>query len=460
MMEDTIAAVVTAMGTSSVGIIRLSGPEACEISQMVYQGKADLRRVPSHSISYGFVYDRARDKMVDEALFMVMRGPHSFTGEDVVEIQSHGGTVVLQKILSLVLAQGARLADPGEYSKRAFLNGKMDLAQAEAVMDIVEAKTETSLDLALTHLQGGLSQKIQGMREALLELIAFIQADIDFPDDDIQRLSADEQRTRLLDMMAQIRDILKTAQRGQIIRDGLRVVIVGKPNVGKSSLLNSLLGQNRAIVTDIPGTTRDTLEEMINLNGIPLKVVDTAGIHETDNLVEQMGVNKAKAFLQVADLVLYVFAAQEGLNEADREIISLMGESQALIFLQNKMDLGYSPEVERETLAMVAKRPLVELSLTLGQGLDTLEEAIMMMFFEGRVEVSQEVMISNIRHITVLNDCLDHLNSVVEGIDLGITTDFLVIDCQSAWEKLGKITGETIEDDLLDQIFSKFCLGK
>lgn len=459
-MDDTIAAVITAAGASSVGIIRISGPDACKIGQMVYQGRVDLREVANKSINYGFVYDAKENKVIDQALFMVMRGPKSFTGEDVVEIQCHGGTVVLQKILRIILSNGARLAEAGEYSKRAFLNGKMDLTQAEAVMDIVEAKTEKGLDLALSQLQGALSVKIKALRDELLELIAFIQADLDFPDDDIQRLSDDEERTRLLEMIGQIRYILKTAQKGQIIRDGLKVVIVGKPNVGKSSLLNALLGQNRAIVTNIPGTTRDTLEEMINLNGIPLKIVDTAGIRETDNLVEQMGVDKARSFLRVADLVLYVFNTQEGLDEADSQIIDLIREEQALIFLQNKMDLGCQEQTEVQIKEVVADRPLVKLSLVLGEGLDLLEAMIMMMFFEGRLDVSQEVMVSNIRHITILDECLDHLNSVVEGIDLGITTDFLVIDCQSAWEKLGKITGDTVEEDLLDQIFSQFCLGK
>ena len=460
MVNDTIAAVITAMGASSVGIIRLSGPEAVDIGAKIYHGKKDLRLVDSHTIHYGKVVNPIDGKVVDEVLMMVMRGPRSFTGEDIIEIQCHGGTVVIQKILNLVLAQGARLAEVGEYSKRAFLNGKMDLSQAEAIMDIVGAKTERSLDLALTQLQGGLSAKIGETRAQLLELIAFIQADIDYPDDDIERLTEDEQQQRVQGMIEQIESILQTAQKGQIIRDGLKVAIIGKPNVGKSSLMNALLGQNRAIVTDIPGTTRDVIEEYVNLNGIPLKIVDTAGIRQTDNLVEQIGVEKARAFLKAADLVLYVYEPLLGLNEEDQDILKLIKPDQPVVFLKNKMDLPMEEQKKAEALTIINNRPVIAISAMNHQGIDKLEKWIIDMFFDGQLDISQEVMVTNARHITILEQSIAHLVAVSQGIDQGITNDFLVIDCQSAWEKLGSITGDTVEEDLLDQIFSQFCLGK
>ena len=302
LQQDTITALVTAVGESSVGIIRISGPEATNIANKIYKGKTDFKTAESHTVHYGYVYDAKNDKKIDEAIFLLMRGPRSFTGEDVVEVQCHGGMVVLKQTLQLILSCGARLAEQGEFSKRAFLNGRLDLAQAESIMDIVQAKTERGVDLALSQLQGSLSGMVRELRADLLELVAFIQADIDYPDDDIERLTPEEYQSRVANLKDQIASVLQNAQKGKIIRDGLRVVIAGKPNVGKSSLLNALLGQERAIVTDIPGTTRDVIEEYINLNGIPLKIVDTAGIRETDNLVEQIGVDKAQQFVKNADM--------------------------------------------------------------------------------------------------------------------------------------------------------------
>ena len=309
LQQDTITALVTAVGESSVGIIRISGPEATMIANKIYKGKTDFTTAESHTVHYGYVYDYKKEKKIDEAIFLLMRGPRSFTGEDVVEVQCHGGMVVLKQVLQLILSCGARLAEQGEFSKRAFLNGRLDLAQAESIMDIVQAKTERGVDLALSQLQGTLSGMVKSLRADLLELVAFIQADIDYPDDDIERLTQEQFEERVTNLQNQIAAVLQNAQKGKMIRDGLRVVIAGKPNVGKSSLLNALLGQERAIVTDIPGTTRDVIEEYINLNGIPLKIVDTAGIRETDNVVEQIGVDKAQQFVKNADLVLYVVDA-------------------------------------------------------------------------------------------------------------------------------------------------------
>ena len=459
LQQDTIAALVTAVGESSVGIIRISGPEAVKIAAKIYQGKSDLLTADTHTIHYGYVYDWKHDKKIDEALFMLMRGPRSFTGEDVVEVQCHGGMVVLKQVLQLILLSGARLAEQGEYSKRAFLNGRLDLAQAESIMDIVQAKTDKGVDLALSQLQGNLSGMVKTLRADLLELIAFIQADIDYPDDDIERLTMEQQQERILNLKMQVNAVLKNAQKGKMIRDGLKVVIAGKPNVGKSSLLNALLGQERAIVTDIPGTTRDVIEEYINLNGIPLKIVDTAGIRETDNVVEQIGVDKAQQFVKNADLVLYVVDAVQGLTEQDEQMMADI-HNQPVIYLLNKSDMGISDAIRQQLNNAVGNAPVLEISAREKIGLEQLEEKITDLFFAGTLEVSNDIMVTNVRHIQILEESLAHMDGFLNGIMMGLSVDFLVIDLQNAWEKLGKITGETVEEDLLDQIFSKFCLGK
>ena len=459
LQQDTIAALVTAVGESSVGIIRISGPEAVKIAAKIYKGKSDLMTADTHTIHYGYVYDWKHDKKIDEALFMLMRGPRSFTGEDVVEVQCHGGMVVLKQVLQLILLSGARLAEQGEYSKRAFLNGRLDLAQAESIMDIVQAKTDKGVDLALSQLQGNLSGMVKTLRADLLELIAFIQADIDYPDDDIERLTMEQQQERILNLKTQVNAVLKNAQKGKMIRDGLKVVIAGKPNVGKSSLLNALLGQERAIVTDIPGTTRDVIEEYINLNGIPLKIVDTAGIRETDNVVEQIGVDKAQQFVKNADLVLYVVDAVQGLTEQDEQMMADI-HNQPVIYLLNKSDMGISDAIRQQLNDVIETAPVLEISAREKIGLEQLEEKITDLFFAGTLEVSNDIMVTNVRHIQILEESLAHMDGFLNGIMMGLSVDFLVIDLQNAWEKLGKITGETVEEDLLDQIFSKFCLGK
>ncbi|MBQ2776811.1 MAG: tRNA uridine-5-carboxymethylaminomethyl(34) synthesis GTPase MnmE [Peptococcaceae bacterium] len=459
MQQDTITALVTAVGESSVGIIRISGPEATNIANKIYKGKTDFKTAESHTVHYGYVYDEKNDKKIDEAIFLLMRGPRSFTGEDVVEVQCHGGMVVLKQTLQLILSCGARLAEQGEFSKRAFLNGRLDLAQAESIMDIVQAKTERGVDLALSQLQGSLSGMVRELRADLLELVAFIQADIDYPDDDIERLTPEEYQSRVENLKDQIALVLQNAQKGKIIRDGLRVVIAGKPNVGKSSLLNALLGQERAIVTDIPGTTRDVIEEYINLNGIPLKIVDTAGIRETDNLVEQIGVDKAQQFVKNADLVLYVVDALQGLTEEDTQMLDEI-KNQHVIYLMNKSDVGITDEARAAFADAIGGAPVLEISAREKLGLDQLEQRIMDLFFSGTLEVQNDIMVTNVRHIQILEESAAHMEGFLTGLMLGMSVDFLVIDLQNAWEKLGKITGETVEEDLLDQIFSKFCLGK
>ena len=456
--EDTIAALVTAIGESSVGIIRISGPEAIDIAEKLYEGKANLREVPTHTIQYGYVYDREKKKKIDEALFMIMKGPRSFTGEDVVEIQCHGGIVIMREVLQLVLSAGARIADPGEYSKRAFLNGKKDLAQAESIMDLVQAKTEKAVDLAMAQLQGGLSGQVQELRADLLELIAFIQADIDYPDDDIERLTTEQYQNRVENNILRVDKLLKNAEKGKMIRDGLRIVIAGKPNVGKSSLMNAMLGQERAIVTNIPGTTRDIIEEMISLNGIPIKLADTAGIRDTDDYVEQIGVDRAKQMMSQADLVLYVFDSTGEITDYDEEMLSNL-EGKKVIYILNKMDLEQEKN-EKFMKFLEEKKNVISISAKEKKGLEQLEQMIMDLFWDGSMEVGDDVMVTNIRHIQILEQCRNHMKGFLTGMEMGLSVDFLVIDLQNSWEKLGSITGETIEDDLLDQIFSKFCLGK
>lgn len=459
LQQDTISALVTAVGESSVGIIRISGPEAVEIADRIYRGKSDLQKADSHTIHYGYVYDWKQEKKLDEALFLLMRGPRSFTGEDVVEVQCHGGMVVLKQVLQLILSAGARLAEQGEYSKRAFLNGRLDLAQAESIMDIVQAKTERGVDLALSQLQGSLSTMVKGLRADLLELIAFIQADIDYPDDDIERLTMTQQTQRVTNLKQQVQAVLQNAQKGKLIRDGLRVVIAGKPNVGKSSLLNALLGQERAIVTDIPGTTRDVIEEYINLNGIPLRIVDTAGIRETDNVVEQIGVEKAQQFMRNADLVLYVVDAGQGLTEQDFPMMAEI-QHQPVIYLLNKERCGHR-RCGKTAAAGGHRQQSCAGDFRQGENRAGQAGTDHHRFIFCRYAGGQPGYIGDQRAAyTDPGGQHGHLDGFLQGITMGLSVDFLVIDLQNAWEKLGKITGETVEEDLLDQIFSKFCLGK
>jgi len=460
LINDTIAAIVTAMGAASVGIIRISGPDAIKIGNLVYSGKAEFIKTPSHSVLYGRVYDQFNKKLIDEALFLIMREPRTFSGEDVVEIQCHGGMISVRKVLEIVLRNGARIAEPGEFSKRAFLNGKLDLAQAESIMDIVNAKTEKSLELAINQLQGALSILVNEVRYELLRLVAYIEADIDFPEDDIERLSNTQQLEKLVELSDRLINILRTAQKGKLIREGLNVIIIGKPNVGKSSLLNALIRETKAIVTDIPGTTRDAIEEYINLGGIPIKLVDTAGIRDSENLVEQIGVEKAKEFITKADLILYVIDIIEGISDDDKNIIFELLDKIPTIFLANKADLQYNQDNLKAIKSILGEKELILISAKENQGLEAIEERIAALFFEGSLQISGEAIITSARHVQALQGAYDHLKGAINSIQNDMPGDFVVIDIRSSWELLGKITGDTIEDDILDQIFSQFCLGK
>jgi len=460
LINDTIAAIVTAMGAASVGIIRISGPDAIDIGNLMYKGKSDFKNKSSHSVLYGKVYDQFNKIIIDEALFLIMKKPATFTGEDIVEIQCHGGIVSVKKILELVLRNGARIAEPGEFSKRAFLNGKLDLAQAESIMDIVNAKTEKGLVLAVNQLQGSVSILVNEVRYELLRLIAYIDADIDFPEDDIERLSNKEQLEKLVELSEKLINILLTAQKGKIIKEGLDVIIIGKPNVGKSSLLNALLKENRAIVTDIPGTTRDAIEEYINLSGIPIKLVDTAGIRDSENLVEQIGVEKAKEFIKKADLILYVLDIIEGICDDDKNNIIQLLDKVPTIFLANKVDLQYNQENLKLIKNFLGEKELILISAKENQGLEAIEDRIAALFFAGSLQVSGEAIITSARHVQALQLAYDHLKGAINSMNNNMPGDFVVIDIRSSWEYLGKITGDTVEEDILDQIFSQFCLGK
>lgn len=454
-VTDTIAAIITAPGRAAVGIIRLSGPEAVAIAGRLYDGAADLSTAASHTIHYGWVWDQAHGKRVDEALFLLMRGPKSYTGEDVVEIQCHGGHTSTQEILRLCLVQGARVADEGEFTKRAFINGKLDLTRAEAVMDIVDAKSEAALSQAVAQKSGVLEGRIRDAREAVLELVAFIQADLDYPEDDIERLTDAELASRVQAVAGDLDALIASAERGRITRDGIKMVIAGKPNVGKSSLLNALLGRDRAIVTDIAGTTRDVVTEHLTVGGVPVEILDTAGIRETADTIEAIGVERAKAASQEADLVLYVVDASRGLDSDDESFLSALS-GKACLLVVNKSDLNGKMAVPG---AFSDKH--VRISAKAVVGIDALEKAILgVILHDKTVGTGDTAVVSNARHIALLERCAADLASFLDGLSMDMSKDILVIDLQNAWENLGLITGDTASEDLIDTIFSKFCLGK
>lgn len=450
-VSDTIAAVITVPGRAAVGIIRVSGPEAVEMAAEVYEGRADLRTAQTHTIHYGWVVDAGR--RIDEALFLLMRSPASYTGEDVVEIQCHGGTVSTQEILRLLLRKGARLADAGEFTKRAFINGKLDLTRAEAVMDIVDAESDAALAQAVAQKSGLLETRIRDARERVLELVAFLQADLDYPEDDIERLTDDELAVRVGDVRADLAILIATAQRGRIYREGIKMVIMGAPNVGKSSLLNALLGRDRAIVTDIAGTTRDVVTEHLTIHGVPVEILDTAGIRATDDAIEAIGVERAQAASQEADLVLYVIDASNGVAEADLENLRALS-GKAVLLLANKSDLAPQAVLPEEW-------QVVRICAKHGDGIAELEDAIAgRILSDARVGTGDAAVVSNARHLALLERCKGDLESFLDGLEMGMSKDILVIDLQNAWENLGLITGDTASEDLIDTIFSKFCLGK
>lgn len=457
MRTDTIAAIATAMTSSGIGIIRISGEDAVSITDQIFRRKGGkkLADLETHTIHYGHICDG--DEMIDEVMVLLMRGPKSYTREDTVEIDCHGGVYVMKRILETVIKYGARPAEPGEFTKRAFLNGRIDLSQAESVIDVINAKNDFALKSSMKQLSGSVSTAVKEIRGEVLHEIAFIESALDDP----EHISLEGYPVKLkgmvLDVEKKVEKLLSTSDNGRILKEGISTVIVGKPNAGKSSLLNTLVGEERAIVTDIAGTTRDVLEEEINLNGIILNIIDTAGIRETEDVVEKIGVDKAKKYLSDADLVIYVVDTSTKLDENDFEIMELLKDSQSIILL-NKSDLTALTTAE-DIRAHVDKR-IISISAKEQTGIDELAEAVSEMFFSGEVTFNDEVYITNIRHKTALQEALSSLHLVVQSIEDGMPEDFFSIDLMNAYEVLGTIVGEAVEDDLVNEIFSKFCMGK
>ena len=451
MKKDTIAAIATAMSNSGIGIVRISGEESIDIVKKIYKGK----QLKDHAIHYGYIVD---DKeTIDEVLVMVMNGPHSFTGEDTVEINCHGGIYVVKRVLETVIKAGARPAEPGEFTKRAFLNGKIDLSQAEAVIDIINSKNEYALKSSVSQLKGNVQKKIKEIREEILYHTAFIETALDDP----EHISVDGYGEKLKvtvdNLLDKLDKLIKSSDNGRIITEGIKTVIVGKPNAGKSSLLNVLVGEERAIVTDIAGTTRDVLEESIKLHGITLNVMDTAGIRDTEDIVEQIGVNKAKEQAGEADLIIYVIDASRKLDQNDFDIIEMIRDKKAIILL-NKSDLD--TVVTKNMVQVHIDKPMIEISAKEERGIQELEDTLKNMFFDGEISFNDEVYITNIRHKTALQDAHESLKKVIFSIENDMPEDFYSIDLLDAYESLGSITGETIGEDLVNEIFSKFCMGK
>jgi tRNA modification GTPase len=459
MNGDTIAAIATPLGEGGIGIVRVSGPGALEIAKSIFRAKnKSWTTAGSHRIFYGHVVDR-EGQVVDEVLLSYMQAPHTYTREDVVEINCHGGIVPLRRVLELVLGCGARLAEAGEFSKRAFLNGRLDLAQAESVIDIIRARTETGLKLAVSQLRGDLSRKIFSLQDKLLGLLAQLEAVVDFPEEGLEESAAAEILASSQELLKEVEQLIKGAETGKIYREGISTVIIGRPNVGKSSLLNALLREDRAIVTEIPGTTRDIIEEIINIKGIPLKIIDTAGLRETDDEVEKIGVAKTRDNINRADLVLMVLDAARGLADEDRSIIESISGRKSIILL-NKVDVEVINIDESEVRRLAPDCPLLWISAEQGTGLAELEDTIVDMVLGGQATSSDTLLVASVRHKQALEKAASHLLEVINGINERLPLDMVSIDLRSAWEQLGEITGTTSTEELLDRIFADFCIGK
>ncbi|MHA8138064.1 tRNA uridine-5-carboxymethylaminomethyl(34) synthesis GTPase MnmE [Lactobacillaceae bacterium Scapto_B20] len=457
---DTIAAISTPPGEGGIAIVRISGEDAIKVINKIYRGK-DLTQVNSHTINYGHIIDPADDNQtVDEVMVSVMRAPNTYTKEDVIEINCHGGIVATNRILQIVLSNGTRMANPGEFTERAFLNGRIDLSQSEAVMDLIEAKTDQSMKAALNQLDGNLSHLIRNLRQDILDVLANVEVNIDYPEyDDAETMTTKLLLNKAREVHASIEQLLKTAKQGKVLRDGLATAIVGRPNVGKSSILNHLLHEDKAIVTNVPGTTRDVLEEYVNVRGVPLKLIDTAGIRETEDQVEKIGVQRSRKSIQSADLVLLVLNASEPLSDEDRQLLELTNDTKRIVIL-NKTDLTPAIEID-EVEKLVGVDNIISTSAMRADGLQPLEAKIAKLFFEEGIENSQSnVMVTNARHISLLNQAAAALDDVINGIASGMPVDLVQIDMTRCWELLGEITGDSYNDELLDRLFSQFCLGK
>lgn len=458
--NDTIAAISTPVGEGGISIIRISGEDAVVVAKRLYRGSKDLAQVASHTINYGHIVDPDTGAEVDEVMVSVMRAPHTYTCEDVVEINCHGGLLATNRILQLVLSYGARMAEPGEFTKRAFLNGRIDLSQSEAVMDLIRAKTDKSMKVALNQLDGDLSRLIRHLRQDILDVLAQVEVNIDYPEyDAVEEMTTKMLKEKALDIQQRIQALLKTAKQGKVLREGLATAIIGRPNVGKSSLLNTLLHEDKAIVTDVAGTTRDVIEEYVNIDGVPLKLIDTAGIRDTDDTVEKIGVERSKRALDAADLILLLIDSSAPLTAEDCELLTATHGKQRIVIL-NKTDLPRRVDLD-ELKKLTDGDALIETSIVKHEGMDQLGQQISKMFFNEGIESSQNnVMVTNARHIGLLHQANAALSDVLKGINAGMPVDLVQIDMTRCWDLLGEITGDSYQDELLDQLFSQFCLGK
>lgn len=458
-LEDTIVAISTPLGSGGIGIIRISGFDAFKIVSKVFRGNKSFDKIKSHTINYGRIVDCWTNEVIDEVLVSKMKAPNTFTREDVVEINTHGNLVILKNILLLITKLGARVAEPGEFTKRAFLNGRIDLSQAEAVMDLINAKTDNSLKASISQLDGKLSNKLSYIRKKLIELIAHIEVTVDYPEYDIEEVTDKEIDDNLIDAKNEITQIIETYERGKIIRDGLNMVIVGKPNVGKSSFLNELSGKNKAIVTDIPGTTRDVIEEYINIGGIVVKLVDTAGIRDTTDVVEKIGVEKSKQELELADLVVFLVDASCGVNKEDIAILEYIKDKNVVVLL-NKIDLVSDTSSVRQDIMNIADVDILEVSLLTNKGIDQFENYIKDKFLKGDILSNDEIMITNVRHKNLLESARDNIIRAICAKSSNMPLDIITVDIKDAAYNIGEITGDLVNDLILHEIFSRFCVGK
>ncbi|EMS73825.1 tRNA uridine-5-carboxymethylaminomethyl(34) synthesis GTPase MnmE [Ruminiclostridium cellobioparum] len=456
--EDTIAALSTPYGTGGIGVIRVSGESAFDISAKLFNSSKAMEDIPSHTVSYGKITDPETKEMIDEVLLLKMKKPNTFTREDVVEIHCHGGIVVINRVMELLFKYGARPAEAGEFTKRAFLNGRIDLSQAEAIIDLINSKTVESSRAAVSHLEGRLSNKLKLLREDLVELLAHIEVTVDYPEHDIEEITGEKVYEGLKQIRAELADLAKTFDRGKLLREGINIVIAGKPNVGKSSLLNQLAGSSRAIVTDIPGTTRDIIEEYVNIKGIPAKITDTAGIRNTRDVVEKIGVDKAYRAIEAADLIVMVIAADTGILEEDEEILQSIGGRKSLILI-NKTDLADRAGID-EIKSRLSADIVLEASVINEEGIEGLEDKISELFFKGDISKNEEVLLTNARHKSLVDRSIHAVDQALGSFDMGMPLDMVTIDIKSSAEYIGQITGESIDEAVMHNIFSRFCIGK
>lgn len=456
---DTITSISTPMGEGAIGIVRLSGPQAVEIADKLYKGKHLLNDVPSHTINYGHIIDPESKEVVEEVMVSVLRAPKTFTREDIIEINCHGGILTINRVLELTMTYGARMAEPGEFTKRAFLNGRIDLSQAEAVMDFIRSKTDRASKVAMNQIEGRLSDLIKKQRQSILEILALVEVNIDYPEyDDVEDATTEFLLEQSKEIKQEINRLLDTGAQGKIMREGLSTVIVGKPNVGKSSMLNNLIQDNKAIVTEVAGTTRDVLEEYVNVRGVPLRLVDTAGIRETEDIVEKIGVERSRKALSQADLILFVLNNNEALTQEDYTLYEVV-KNEDVIVIVNKMDLEQNIDIN-EVKDMIGDTPLIQTSMLKQEGIDELEIQIRDLFFGGEVQNQDMTYVSNSRHISLLKQARQTIQDAIDAAESGVPMDMVQIDLTRTWEILGEIIGETASDELIDQLFSQFCLGK